>query len=73
MLYQHENLPFRPIPRMAVAQKIIGKILGWAVGWLWCALWFIGAGHAGVGLGNFVLGAGVATWWKQSNVGTNER
>lgn len=66
MLAQCAALPFQPTPHIAVLKKSAGKVLGWTVGWLWCALWFIGVGHAGVGLGNFVLGAGAAAWWKMS-------
>lgn len=71
MLAQYSALPFQPTPRTAIIKKSIGKVLAWTVGWLWCALWFIGVGHAGVGLGNFVLGAGAAAWWKMSLSGND--
>jgi hypothetical protein len=71
MLYHYEHLPFQPARRSAVIKKSIGKVLGWIVGWLWCTLWFIGAGHAGVGLGNFILGASAAAWWKLSWLGNS--
>ncbi|QRW00766.1 endonuclease/exonuclease/phosphatase family protein [Ceratobasidium sp. AG-Ba] len=65
MLYHHNNPPFQPAsPYVIAAKNYIGKLLGWTVGWLWCALWFIGVGHAGVGLGNFILGASAAAWWR---------
>ncbi|KAG8708451.1 hypothetical protein FRC08_018883 [Ceratobasidium sp. 394] len=67
MLYHHDDPPFKPSSRVAMVKKCIGKVLGWIVGWLWCMLWFIGVGHAGVGLGNFVLGAGAAAWWRSGN------
>ncbi|KAG9074818.1 hypothetical protein FS749_013583 [Ceratobasidium sp. UAMH 11750] len=67
MLYHHDNPPFKPSSRLAMVKNCIGKVLGWIVGWLWCMLWFIGVGHAGVGLGNFVLGASAAAWWRSGN------
>ncbi|KAG8738727.1 hypothetical protein FRC10_006562 [Ceratobasidium sp. 414] len=69
MLHYHDNLPFQPSSLAAIAEKSIGKVLGWIVGWLWCTLWFIGVGHAGVGLGNFVLGASAAAWWRSKFLG----
>ncbi|KAF8744418.1 mitochondrial carrier family, partial [Rhizoctonia solani] len=64
MLQHYGNLPFQPAYYPALIKKYVGKLLGWVLGWFWCALWFIGAGHAGVGLGNFIVGAGAAAWWK---------
>ncbi|KAF8682393.1 mitochondrial carrier family [Rhizoctonia solani] len=64
MLHHYGNLPFQPAYYPALIKKYVGKLLGWVLGWFWCALWFIGAGHAGVGLGNFIVGAGAAAWWK---------
>ncbi|CAE6434044.1 unnamed protein product [Rhizoctonia solani] len=65
MLYHYGNLPFQPAYYPALIKKYVGKLLGWILGWLWYAFWFIGAGHAGVGLGNFVVGASAAAWWKR--------
>jgi hypothetical protein len=71
MLHHYGNLPFQPAYHPALIKKYVGKLLGWILGWLWCAFWFIGAGHAGVGLGNFVVGASAAAWWKVRLFGTN--
>ncbi|CAE6367355.1 unnamed protein product [Rhizoctonia solani] len=71
MLRHYGNLPFQPAYYPALIKKYVGKLLGWVLGWFWCALWFIGAGHAGVGLGNFIVGAGAAAWWKVRWFGTN--
>ncbi|GAB1517166.1 hypothetical protein RhiTH_000210 [Rhizoctonia solani] len=71
MLHHYGNLPFQPAYYPALIKKYVGKLLGWVLGWFWCALWFIGAGHAGVGLGNFIVGAGAAAWWKVRSVGTS--
>ncbi|KAJ1310455.1 hypothetical protein OPQ81_007188 [Rhizoctonia solani] len=71
MLYHHTNIPFQPSYYSAVIKNFIGKVLGWILGWLWCIFWFIGAGHAGVGLGNFVVGASAAAWWKARWFGAN--
>ncbi|KAF8758383.1 mitochondrial carrier family [Rhizoctonia solani] len=49
MLRHYGNLPFQPAYYPALIKKYVGKLLGWVLGWFWCALWFIGAGHAGVG------------------------
>ncbi|QRW26927.1 mitochondrial carrier protein [Rhizoctonia solani] len=68
MLHHYGNLPFQPAYYPALIKKYVGKLLGWVLGWFWCALWFIGAGHAGVGLGNFIVGAGAAAWWKPPNI-----
>ncbi|CUA72220.1 Polyphosphatidylinositol phosphatase INP52 [Rhizoctonia solani] len=71
MLHHYGNLPYQPTPYSGFLKNSIGKLLGWILGWLWCALWFIGAGHAGVGLSNFVLGASAVAWWKARWFGAN--
>ncbi|CAE6426037.1 unnamed protein product [Rhizoctonia solani] len=70
MLHHYDNLPFQPTYYPGVIKNVIGKLLGWILGWIWCVLWFIGAGHAGVGLGNFVVGASAAAWWRARWFGT---
>ncbi|KAG8762664.1 hypothetical protein FRC12_008928 [Ceratobasidium sp. 428] len=70
MLHYHDDPPFRPTPQAAMFKKFVGKVLGWVVGWLWCMLWFVGVGHAGVGLGNFILGASAAAWWRSKLFGS---
>ncbi|KAH7340209.1 inositol polyphosphate phosphatase [Rhizoctonia solani] len=71
MLYHYGNLPFQPAHYPGLIKKSIGKLLGWILGWLWYAFWFIGAGNAGVGLGNFVVGASAAAWWRARWFGTD--
>lgn len=61
------SLDLSPDPRLRLIARCVGKLLDWFVGWVWCFLWFIGAGNAGIGVGTFVLGTtGAIAWWKRA-------
>jgi len=56
---------FDPTPDpFAWIKKCIGRTLDRIIGTIWLALVIIGAGHAVVGICNFILGFGAWTWWK---------
>jgi hypothetical protein len=44
--------------------RLTGKFFDLFVGWIWYLLRTVGVGHAGVGIGNFVLGLGAVAWWR---------
>lgn len=61
------SLDLKPDPRLRLIARCVGKPLDWLVGWIWCFLWFIGAGNAGIGIGTFILGTtGAIAWWKRA-------
>ncbi|PCH37835.1 skeletal muscle/kidney enriched inositol 5-phosphatase [Wolfiporia cocos MD-104 SS10] len=53
----------RPDP-LASLKKYTGRTLDRIIGYCWCLLTLIGAGSAGFGIGNFVMGFGLWGWWK---------
>lgn len=53
----------RPDPYAAL-KKYTGRTLDRLVGYCWWLLVFLGAGSPVVGVGNFVLGLGVWSWWR---------
>ncbi|KDQ17928.1 hypothetical protein BOTBODRAFT_63676 [Botryobasidium botryosum FD-172 SS1] len=64
-LLQHPGTPFAPASALTYySTRATGKTLDLLVGWIWYMLRVIGIGHAGVGVGNFVLGLGAIAWWK---------
>lgn len=61
------QLPATYHPRpdsLAVVKRWTGRILGRLVGYVWCLLTLIGAGSAGFGIGNSIIGLGVWGWWR---------
>jgi hypothetical protein len=56
----------------ATLKKYTGRTLDRIIGYIWWLLTFIGAGSSAFGLGNFVLGMGMWTWWKRSNTTTSD-
>lgn len=65
------NFPLKPDP-YATLKKYTGRTLDRIIGYIWWLLTFIGAGSSAFGLGNFVLGMGMWTWWKRSNTTTSD-
>lgn len=57
------HLNLRPHKTHQLLTRLVGKPLDLIVGYIWMLLWLIGAGHAGVGVGSFVLGSGALVWW----------
>ncbi|KAI0306606.1 skeletal muscle/kidney enriched inositol 5-phosphatase [Multifurca ochricompacta] len=61
------SLPANFIPKadpFSWVKKYSGRALDRIIGSVWWLFVFVGAGHAVLGIGNFVLGLGAWAWWK---------
>ncbi|TCD62169.1 hypothetical protein EIP91_007252 [Steccherinum ochraceum] len=64
---------YNPIPdRLAPLKKYTGRTLDRLIGYTWWLLYMLGAGSAIMGIGNFILGFGVWSWFKWRSVGGPE-
>jgi len=57
----HPGTRYAPDPRWQL-KRWTGKVLGWLIGWPWCLTTFLGAGNAGAGVINVVLGCALIFW-----------
>lgn len=63
-LLQISSTPLCTPSRFWLITRSTGKSLDLFIGWMWYFLRMIGVGHAGFGVGNFVLGLGALAWWR---------
>ncbi|OCH93391.1 skeletal muscle/kidney enriched inositol 5-phosphatase [Obba rivulosa] len=61
-----------PVPdRLATVKKYIGRTLDRLIGYIWWIFTLVGAGSAILGIGNFIVGLGIWSWFKSKVQGTS--